>query len=263
MNQQFQTRFLLEELDEFESLRNMLLDLGADKDAAEMLVNAVAKGHIEPSQAVDMIKNTTGLEEDGGAPAAGGGSTTGGGVTNGATFTPGAGEQTAGKRAFKKVKQKSIKVEDAPMLAHGKADISTYTQDGFTKAEGHPKDLTWVEPKDLWGTLPTAMSEDDYDEPDFSAADNDGMTKLSEARNYHQFKKEAAIRTKPQQMHEAAKMIHKKLEEISKLLEFTNQMRSELSEGEEQLEYKHNTKKLFEKINTKVVETYAKVKKLK
>jgi len=252
MNQQFQTRFLLEDLDEFESLRNMLLDLGADKDAAEMLVNAVAKGHIEPSKAIEIVKSTTGLEEDGGAAAGGGGSTTGGGVTNGATFTPGDGEQTAGKRAFKNVKQKSIKVEDAPMLAHGKADISTYTQDGFTRAEGHPKDLTWVEPKDLWDTLPTAMSEDD-----------DSADKLSEARNYHQFKREAATRTKPQQMHEAAKMIHKKLEEIGKLLEFTNQMRSELSEGEEQLEYKHNTKKLFEKINTKVVETYAKVKKLK
>ena len=149
MNQQFQTRFLPEDLDEFESLRNMLLDLGANKDAAEMLVNAVAKGRIEPSKAVEIVKSTAGLREDG----VGGGSTTGGGVTNGASFTAGAGEQYAGKKAFKKVE------EDAPMLAHGKADISTYTQDGFTKAEGHPKGLTMVQPKDLWGTLPTAMSE--------------------------------------------------------------------------------------------------------
>ena len=39
--------------------------------------------------------------------------------------------------------------------------------------------------------------------------------------------------------------------------------RSELSEGEENLEYKHNTKKVFEKIHSKVVEVYSKVKNLK
>jgi hypothetical protein len=86
---------------------------------------------------------------------------------------------------------------------------------------------------------------------------------INEARNYNQFKKQAATRTKSQQMHEAAKMIHKKLEEINRLLEYTSQMKNELAEGEEQMEYKHNTKKVFEKINTKVVETYSKVKKLK
>ena len=147
MNQQFQTRFLLEDLDEFESLRSMLLDLGADKDAAEMLVNAVAKGRIEPSKAIEIVKSTTGLSEDG----MGGGSTTGGGVTNGASFTPGAGEQMTGrKKAFK---------EDAPILAGGKrANIKTYTQDGFTKAEGHPK-LKSIDIKNVWDTPPTAMSK--------------------------------------------------------------------------------------------------------
>lgn len=64
-------------------------------------------------------------------------------------------------------------------------------------------------------------------------------------------------------MHEAVKSIHKKLEEVSKLLEFTSQMKMELSESEDQLEYKHNTKKVFDKIHTKVVEVFSKVKKIK
>ena len=51
--------------------------------------------------------------------------------------------------------------------------------------------------------------------------------------------------------------------EIEKLLEFTSQMRSELSEGEQTLEYKHNTKKVFERIHSKVVEVYTKIKSLK
>jgi hypothetical protein len=64
-------------------------------------------------------------------------------------------------------------------------------------------------------------------------------------------------------MHEAVKMIHSKLEEVSKLVEFAKQMRTELSEGENTLEYKHNTKKIFEKINSKVVEVYTKTRDLK
>jgi hypothetical protein len=86
---------------------------------------------------------------------------------------------------------------------------------------------------------------------------------LYESRAYSQFKREAATRSKPDQLHQAAKMVHNKLDEIEKLLEFTSQMRSELSEGEENLEYKHNTKKVFEKIHSKVVEVYSKVKNLK
>ena len=86
---------------------------------------------------------------------------------------------------------------------------------------------------------------------------------LRESRAYSQFKKQAATRSKDQQMHEAVKMIHNKLEEVSKLVEFAQQMRTELSEGENTLEYKHNTKKIFEKINSKVVEVYTKTRNLK
>ena len=152
-------------------------------------------------------------------------SSTGGGVAaGGAEFKSGTGMEYTTKDDVD---------EDAPMLAAGEANLDTLTQDGFTKAKR--KKLHSIDVKDLW----------------------------NEARNYHEFKKEAAIRTKPQQMHEAAKIINKKLEEINKLLEYTSQMKNELSEGEEQMEYKHNTKKLFEKINTRVVEAYTKLKKIK
>ena len=86
---------------------------------------------------------------------------------------------------------------------------------------------------------------------------------LTESRAYSRFKKETTVRSKPEQLHHAAKMIHNRLAEITKLLEFTNQMKGELSEGEESLSYKHNTKKVFEKINAQVVEVYSKVKGLK
>ena len=237
MNNQFATQFLREEADEFDSLRSMLSQLGASEDSIELLVNAVAKGHLEPSKAVEIVKSTT-MNEDGAAAAPAGGSTTGGGVTNGATFTPGTGEQYVAGTRKKKFQ------EDAPRLAGGKkADIHTYTQDGFTKAPSATeagKHMKSIDVEDLWGEDP-----------------------LNESRAYSKFKKETALRSKPDQMHEAAKIIQNKLHEIEKLLEFTSQMRSELSEGEQTLEYKHNTKKVFEKIHSKVVEVYTKVKGLK
>ena len=178
-------------------------------------------------------------------------SAVGGGVTGGptaATFTAGTGEQMATAGAFKKKKKKYQ--EDAPRLAgnpkktnsQGTKNLTAYKNFGFTKAptaQEAGKHIKGVEVKDLW--------EED----------------LNESRAYSQFKKQTAVRSRDQQMHEAVKIIHKKLEEISRLVEFAQQMRDELSEGENTLEYKGNTKKIFEKINAKVVEVYTKTRKLK
>ena len=299
MNNQFATQFLLQE-DEFSSFEDHLFDLGADEDLVRAFMKAIRLGLLKPSQAIDIVKSTLGLKEDGGAaaaPAGGGGSTTGGGVTNGATFTPGSGEQYAAGTRKKKVK------EDAPRLAgspakttkQGAKNLSAYSSVGFTKAPSAAeagKKLKSIDVVELW-----EVSKEDVGK-DFIVISKDGkkveatykgirkdgehvfagasetilvnpkdvesrVRPLHESRAYSQFKKEAATRSKPDQLHQAAKMVQNKLEEIEKLLEFTSQMRNELSEGEENLEYKHNTKKVFERIHSKVVEVYTKVKGLK
>jgi hypothetical protein len=193
--------------------------------------------------------------------------------------------------------------EDAPMYAHGKANISTYTKDGFTKAPSAQeagKKIKGVQVKMLWkegdGQVEVRWSDiegkikeiakekgfqEDYvqymkdafeqklltswhDVNDYTRGWGEALKEyINESRAYSQFKKQTAIRPKDQQMHEAVKMIHSKLEEVSKLVEFAKQMRTELSEGENTLEYKHNTKKIFEKINSKVVEVYTKTRDLK
>ena len=235
MNNQFATQFLREEVDK-DWIENYMKEMGGDEYLIQYTLALIERGLITPERAIEVFKQTMGLTEDGAAAVGGGGSTTGGGVTNGATFTPGNGEQYAAGTRKKKYQ------EDAPMLAHGKANISTYTADGFTKAptaKEAGKHMKSIDVKELW------------EEP------------LSESRAYSQFKKEAAMRPKPDQLHQAAKMIQHKLDEVTKLLEFTSQMRNDLSEGEENLEYKTNTKKVFEKIHTKVVEVYTKVKGLK
>ena len=200
MNNQFATQFLREEVDP-NWLENYMKKLGADEELVQFTLALIEKGLIKPERAIEIMKQTLGLQEDGGAAAAGG-STTGVGVTNGASFTPGTGEQyAAGTR-------KRSMEEDAPMLAHGKANISTYTDDGFTKA-------------------PNAEEAGKK----LKSIDVDMLRKeaLEESRAYSKFKKEAAMSSKPDQLHQAAKMIQHKLQEVEKLLEFTSQMRNDLS----------------------------------
>lgn len=239
MNNQFATQFLLSEVGAYDSLRDMLAELGASQETVEMLVNAVEKGILKPSVAVQIVKQTSGVVET---------STVGGGTTAGATFTPGTGEQVATTKSFTKKKYQ----EDAPRLAgnpaktnkQGTKDLTTYKNFGFTKApsaEEAGKHIKGVDVKSLW-------NEEDS---------------LNESRAYSHFKKQTAIRSRDQQMHEAAKIISSKLEEVNRLLEFASQMKQELAEGEESLEYNRNTRKVFEKIHGKVVEVYSKVKNLK
>ena len=245
MNNQFATQFLLEDQDEINaSIKNVISQTGVDKDLVDFIMNAIQQGAMSPEKAIQIIRDTfKGMNEDGGA-AMGGGSTTGGGVTNGATFTPGAGEQYAAGTRKKKYQ------EDAPRLAgepsktnsQGSKNLNAYSSVGFTKApnaEEAGKQMKSIDVDMLWKEA------------------------LEESRAYNQFKKEAAMRSKPDQLHQAAKMIQHKLEEVTKLLEFTSQMRNDLSEGEANVEYKHNTKKVFERIHSKVVEVYTKVKGLK
>ena len=304
MNNQFATQRLLTEMDAYDSLGSMLSELGASEDTIETLVNAVKVGLITPSKAVEITKQTVGVQET---------SSVGGGLTGGPTAAnwdpqgpTGTGEQMATTKAFgkkkkyqegtyeddeiavfdggedgltkiykradgsyygindefdfvakdqlemlKKLSQFGYKhlsgelEEDAPRLAgnpsktskQGAKNISAYTSVGFQKAPSAKeagKTMKSIDVEELW-----------------------------EANKYSQFKREAAVRTKPQQMHEAVKMINKKLDEVNKLLEFTSQMKLELSEGEETLEYTRNTHKVFEKVHKRVVEVFSKVKKLK
>jgi hypothetical protein len=140
--------------------------------------------------------------------------------------------------------------EDAPRLAgdpsktnkQGSKNLNAYSSVGFTKApnaEEAGKKMKSIDVDMLWKEA------------------------LEESRAYSKFKKEAATRSKDQQMHEAVRMIHNRLAEVSKILEYAQQMRAELSEGEQTLEYNHNTKKMFERINSKVVEIYSKTRQLK
>jgi hypothetical protein len=281
--------------------------LGADESLIQYTLVLIEKGLIKPDRALEIMKQTLGLQEDGGA-AMGGGSTTGGGVTNGATFSPGAGEQYAAGTRKKKYQEGTFEDDEIAIYDDGEGGtVKIYSRpDGSFYGAGDDFDFTakddfeMIRKLAMWGykRLSGSIDEDaprlagepsktnSQGSKNLNAYSSVGFTKapnaeeagkqmkgidvdmlwkeaLEESRAYNQFKKEAAMRSKPDQLHQAAKMIQHKLDEVTKLLEFTSQMRNDLSEGEANVEYKHNTKKVFERIHSKVVEVYTKVKGLK
>lgn len=289
MNNQFATQHLLNEMDTADLVRVTLSGHGASKEAIDLLVQAVEQGLIELSKAEEIIKSTTGVNET---------SSVGGMVTGGptaASATSGNGEQYfpgTSKRKFQESEEEESKYKVGDKVKHNNQDWEVImVSNGKYKLKslkGYPP--VWV----AIGVIDTGTSVKE-DAPrlagspaktnkqgakNLSAYKNFGFTKaptaaeagkklksidveeLWEANRYSQFKKETSTRSKPQQMHEAAKIINRKLEEINKLLEFTRQMKNELSEGDQVIEYSSNTKKVFEKIHNRVVEVYSKLKKL-
>jgi hypothetical protein len=77
--------------------------------------------------------------------------------------------------------------------------------------------------------------------------------------NYHRFKKETVTRSKEQQMHEAIKLVRKKLYEAEKVMDYVNTMKEELGLRE----YKGHTSKLMEKLQVSISEIYKKYKSIK
>jgi len=305
MNNQFATQYLREEVDP-NWLENYMKKLGADEELIKYTLVLIEKGLIKPDRALEIMKQTLGLTEDGAAAPAGG-STTGGGVTNGATFTPGNGEQYAAGTRKKKYQEGTFEDDEIAIYDGKDGLVKIYAKpDGSFYGVGDDFDFTakddieMIRKLAMWNykRLSGGIDEDaprlagspaktnSQGSKNLNAYSSVGFTKapnaeeagkqmkgidvdmlwkeaLEESRAYNQFKKEAAMRSKPDQLHQAAKMIQHKLDEVTKLLEFTSQMRNDLSEGEANVEYKHNTKKVFERIHSKVVEVYTKVKGLK
>jgi hypothetical protein len=81
---------------------------------------------------------------------------------------------------------------------------------------------------------------------------------LLEALTYNKFKKQSATRPNKDALHEALKLINKKLHEINKLMEYSTNMKMELEE-----DYSPRTGKVVNKLEKQLAEIYKKVKNLK
>ena len=84
---------------------------------------------------------------------------------------------------------------------------------------------------------------------------------INEAR-YSQFKRESQFRTPTQQLHIAVREIRRKIDEMSKVVAFTERMRTELKASNEGMSYLNRTREAISKINEKLQELNNRIKGL-
>ena len=84
---------------------------------------------------------------------------------------------------------------------------------------------------------------------------------INEAR-YTQFKKQSQFRTPTQQLHIAVREIRRKIDEMSKVVSFTERMRTELKASNEGMSYLNRTREAISKINEKLQELNNRIKGL-
>lgn len=81
--------------------------------------------------------------------------------------------------------------------------------------------------------------------------------------NYARFRNQTSKRNGPEQLHKAVQEIKKKLYEVNRLLEYTEKLKSEISEISGEVKYKVHTERALEQITEMIKQTYIKSKKLK
>lgn len=84
---------------------------------------------------------------------------------------------------------------------------------------------------------------------------------LNEAR-YTDFKKKSQFRTPTQQLHMAVREIRRKIDEMTKVVSFTERMRTELKASNEGMAYLNRTREAISRINEKLQELNNRIKGL-
>ena len=84
---------------------------------------------------------------------------------------------------------------------------------------------------------------------------------LNEAR-YSQFKKKSQFRTPTQQLHMAVREMSRKIDEMSKVVSFTERMRTELKASNEGMTYLNRTREAITRINEKLQDLNNRIKGL-
>ena len=90
--------------------------------------------------------------------------------------------------------------------------------------------------------------------------DEDDEDMLQEG--YAKFRNETKMRSKPDQFHQAVKQIKRKMNEINRIFEYVDRLKTELSEGED-LKYKKYTENAFQQIKESAKALFLKSTKLK
>ena len=114
------------------------------------------------------------------------------------------------------------------------------------------------------------MTRESTDDADFDSGTEGGEglqstnplpPSLNEGR-YNEFKKSTRVRTPAEQLHRAVREIRRKIDEINRLVEYTERMKNEMQSDVSEVNYLKRTKEALSKISARIQETNNKIKRL-
>ena len=170
----------------------------------------------------------------------------------GASVTPGVGAGVATKYAFGKRDNKGTPKDwkPAPSIPNRKSKAMDYKE----LWENDEEEIARLQKiADDTSKMPKERDE---------AREKIYALKKELNENYNKFKNSTKTRTKPEQYHSAVKEVKKKVNEINRLFEYMDRLKSELNEGEE-IKYKKYTEKAIQQIKEQTKSLFFKSTKLK
>ena len=85
---------------------------------------------------------------------------------------------------------------------------------------------------------------------------------LLKESSYNKFRNEVKFRSESDQLHKAIREVKRKISEIDRIVEYTVQMKQELSEGEEGIKYWKSTQSNINNISEMITNLNNKIKTL-
>lgn len=158
-------------------------------------------------------------------------------------------EEDSVKVLLKAVEMGALKPSDAIIITKKALGLKEDSNDADAESEstfGHfsdDGDFDWADGQQTKNPLP--------------AEEN----KLNEAR-YTEFKKMTQVRTPGEQLHRAIREIRRKIDEINKLVSYTEKMKTEMKSDVSEVNYLKRTKEALAKISARIQETNNKIKRL-
>jgi len=220
------------EAGEYDSLVSILKQLGAEEDSIKVLLKAVEMGALKPSDAIIITKKALGMREGYGEFDM---------EDDGPDYNNISDLEDELRRLVRWSNQYGSKGADAQIDQLRKR--IEYLKSQVTNEE--------------------TSDDANFDSATTGASGLQTMNPLpiKEGR-YSEFKKTTQVRTPSEQMHRAVREIRRKIDEINKLVDYTEKMKSEMKSDVNEVRYLNRTKEALAKISAKIQETNNKIKRL-
>jgi hypothetical protein len=220
------------EAGEYDSLVSILKQLGAEEDSIKVLLKAVEMGALKPSDAIIITKKALGMKEGYGEFDM---------EDDGPDYNNISDLEDELRRLVRWSNQYGSKGADAQIDQLRKR--IEYLKSQVTNEE--------------------TSDDANFDSATTGASGLQTMNPLpiKEGR-YSEFKKTTQVRTPSEQMHRAVREIRRKIDEINKLVDYTEKMKSEMKSDVNEVRYLNRTKEALAKISAKIQETNNKIKRL-